>query len=430
MYLKSKFAYLRQTATGATIPHINRNALESIPLPVIDFEDQIRVAHLLGKIEALITQRKHHLQQLDDLLQSLFLEMFSPKAPGYTDWPLVEIKDLAAKHKGAMRTGPFGSNLLHSEFTTDGDVAVLGIDNAVQNRFAWDERRYISRKKYQELENYRIYPDDVIVTIMGTIGRSAVIPDDIPLAINTKHLAAITLNREIASPLFLSYSIHSNPFILNQFKSKNRGAIMSGLNLGLIKETKLKRPPIDLQNDFAAAHKLIDKMKSRYQESLTDLESLYGALSQQAFKGELDLSRVPLASEQTHLSHEQQAQAERSTSPKQPTTPSELVNELVQAAQPAADARNELLARWLKQYLTNMSPDANLGSAQFLESAWQLVQAIQLETDGATPALTLDDYDELKDLIFEKLRAGDLIQIFDIHSNRVELQKRPTDCGT
>jgi hypothetical protein len=30
---------------------------------------------------------------------------------------------------------------------------------------------------------------------------------------------------------------------------------------------------------------------------LTDLEALYGALSQKAFKGELDLSRVPLPDE-------------------------------------------------------------------------------------------------------------------------------------
>ncbi len=114
------------------------------------------------------------------------------------------------------------------------------------------------------------------------------------LAINTKHLAAITLNRELANPLFLSYSIHSSPFILNQFKSKNRGAIMSGLNLGLIKETKLKRPPVSLQNDFAKIHQKIDEIKFHYRQSLTDLETLYGALSQQAFKGELDLSRVPM----------------------------------------------------------------------------------------------------------------------------------------
>lgn len=300
-YLKSDWgnAQIRTNTEGAVRDSLKYKGLGRIKIPLPPLANQKRIAHLLGKVEGLIARRKQHLQQLDDLLRSVFLEMFSPHSPGYEVWPLVEIKDLAAKHKGAMRTGPFGSNLLHSEFTTEGDVAVLGIDNAVQNRFAWGERRFISNEKYTELQSYRIYPGDVIVTIMGTIGRSAVIPDDIPVAINTKHLVAITLNKEIANPLFISYSIHSSPFILNQFRSKNRGAIMSGLNLGLIKETKLKRPPIELQNQFAAIHTKIDEVKFRYQQSLTDLETLYGALSQKAFKGELDLARVPLPKIQT-----------------------------------------------------------------------------------------------------------------------------------
>ena len=54
------------------------------------------------------------------------------------------------------------------------------------------------------------------------------------------------------------------------------------------------KPPIDLQIHFAAVVEKVETLKSRYQRSLTDLESLYGALSQQAFKGELDLSRVQL----------------------------------------------------------------------------------------------------------------------------------------
>jgi type I restriction enzyme S subunit len=308
-FLRSKFDYLRQTATGATIPHINRKALEGISLPEIDYDDQKRIAHLLGKVEGLITRRKQHLQLLADLLKSVFQEMFGPHTSDFANWPMVEIKDLAAKQKGSIRTGPFGSNLLHGEFSSEGDVAVLGIDNAVQNCFAWGERRFISFDKYRELECYRIYSGDVIITIMGTIGRSAVIPEDIPLAINTKHLAAITLNREIANPIFLSYSIHSSPFILNQFKSKNRGAIMSGLNLGIIKETKLKRPPINLQNQFAAIVEKVESIKSQFRQNLADLEALYGALTQKAFKGELNLSQVTLPKEKTgFIDSEQQAE--------------------------------------------------------------------------------------------------------------------------
>ena len=422
-YLKSSWgnAQVRANTEGAVRDSLKFKGLESIKLPFPTLHDQIRIAHLLDKVEKLIVQRKQHLQQLDDLLKSVFLEMFGSTHPDHDNWPLVEIRDLAAKNKGAMRTGPFGSNLLHSEFTPEGDVAVLGIDNAVQNRFAWGERRFISNEKYRELQSYRIFPGDVIVTIMGTIGRSAVIPDDIPVAINTKHLAAITLNREVANPLFLSYSIHSGPFVLKQFASKNHGAIMSGLNLGIIKETKIKRPPIGLQNRFAEIHSHVDLLKSRYQQSLTDLETLYGALSQKAFKGELDLSRVPLPADQA-------PQINPSPPLKGFVRPTEVLNRLVQNAPP--ESRSKLLARWFNRYLANTSPDVSLGSRELLEAAWQTLQETRLESEGESPALTLADYDALKDLVFAALEGGTLVQTFTEESNRVSLQRRPADWGS
>lgn len=407
-------------------PAIGLAEIENFEIPVPeDFDDQIRIAHLLGKVEGLITQRKQHLQQLDDLLKSVFLEMFGPTNPDYEIWPLVEIRELAANHKGAMRTGPFGSNLLHSEFTQSGDVAVLGIDNAVQNRFAWGERRFISNNKYQELQSYRIFPGDVIVTIMGTIGRSAVIPDDIPVAINTKHLAAITLNKEIANPLFLSYSIHSSPFILNQFKSKDRGAIMSGLNLGLIKEIKLKRPPIELQNQFAAIHKKIDRVKSSYQQSIVDLENLYGALSQKGFKGELDLSRVPLPNIQ--------AQEENAVA----TEPLEPPEEQAQAihlpdtdnlldAIESAEGRQQLISHWLEAYRSQLG-NVPFSVKRFLETAQTRLAELHPDNDFELGA---SDYEHIKEWVFKALNTGLLTQEIDSENNQIFLKARSAEWGS
>lgn len=432
-YLRSDWgnAQIRAHTEGAVRDSLKFKGLQSIKIPLPSTDDQVRIAHLLGKVEELIAQRRQHLQRFDDLLKSIFFEMFGPNSPGHETWPLVEIRDLAAKHKGSMRTGPFGSNLLHSEFTSEGDVAVLGIDNAVQNHFAWDEKRFITKDKYQELTSYRVYPGDVIVTIMGTIGRSAVVPDDIPLAINTKHLAAITLNREVANPLFLSYSIHSSPFILKQLRSKNRGAIMNGLNLGIIRETKLKRPPIEWQNQFAETHLRVDGLKSLYLRSLAELETLYDALSQQAFKGELDLSRVMLPDERGRPTRserdEQHEQDDRLPLFVESITSTEVVNSLVPAAQP--DERSELVARWLKQYFTNTSSDVNLSSTQLLEWAWHALQENQLEAGEPTPALTLNDYDDLKELVFKKLASGELNQTFEEDSNRVSLQRHSEEWG-
>lgn len=407
-----------QNSNGVAQLNLSSKWIESYEIPLPSLNDQIRIAHLLGKVEELITQRKQHLQQLDDLLKSVFLEMFSPSSDGYEDWPLVAIQDLAEKHKGAMRTGPFGSNLLHSEFTENGDVAVLGIDNAVQNRFAWGERRYITNEKYEELKNYRIFPGDVIVTIMGTIGRSAVIPDDIPLAINTKHLAAITLDKNIANPLFVSYSIHSSPYILNQFKSKNRGAIMSGLNLGLIKETKLKRPSIEMQNQFAAIHKKVDEVKSNYQQSLNDLESLYGALSQQAFKGELDLSRVPLLDIQANT--EELAPFEQAETPEAEGVAINLLDtDYLLDALTDVSLRERLLHDWLESYCQQIGNTA-FSTDTFLAAAQTRIAELHPDTDFELGA---SDYEIVKNWVFDALEAGKLTQSLDDENNRIRLVK-------
>ena len=57
-----------------------------IPFPPID--NQIRIAHLLGKVEGLIVQRKQHLKQLDDLLKSVFLDMFGDPVRNEKGWKI------------------------------------------------------------------------------------------------------------------------------------------------------------------------------------------------------------------------------------------------------------------------------------------------------------------------------------------------------
>lgn len=271
-------------ATGASYPAVSDRIILNSPMPMPGIAEQRRIADILDKADAIRRKRKDAIVLTEDLLRSAFLEMVGPCAREYESWPEAPFESLALPEKGSMRTGPFGSDLRHSEFVDDG-VAVLGIDNAVTNRFAWGERRFITPQKYKKLVRYTVRPHDVIVTIMGTTGRSAVVPADIPLAITTKHLATISLNRDLAEPEFVAQAIHRHPAILAQIQQSNRGAIMSGLNLGLIKSLVVRLPPIDEQRRFAAFTEKLRAGVGTLGRGLADSESLFASLVDRAFSG-------------------------------------------------------------------------------------------------------------------------------------------------
>lgn len=290
-YLSGNLHILERGFKGAGLRHISKKYIQNIDIPVYDLEFQNKTVAILDKANALLEKRKQAIDLLDILLSAQFLEMFGSRNPDFQKWEEIEIQDLVKDNKGSMRTGPFGSSLKHDEFTEEGEIAVLGIDNAVNNVFRWGKRRFITKERYDEsFKRYTVYPRDVIITIMGTIGRSAVIPDNIPLAINTKHLACITLDESKCNPYYLGYSIHSNPFIIFQMKARNRGAIMEGLNLGIIKELKLKNAPISMQNKFEEIYSSITEKQKLLKQSSAFIDNLLNSLLQRIFSGKLSFN--------------------------------------------------------------------------------------------------------------------------------------------
>lgn len=279
-------------AKGKTL---NKAKLERLTIPLPPLDEQIRIAALLDKVDALRSQRQEFLDLTEKFIQSVFIDMFVQNS-GAASWKSQTIAWMSKQEKGAMRTGPFGSQLLHSEFVEQG-IAVLGIDNAVKNRFEWGQPRFITQKKYQELKRYKVFPGDVIITIMGTLGRCAIVPDDIPEAINTKHLCCITLNHEKCIPEFLHAAFLYHPGVARQLGVRAKGAVMPGLNMGIIKDLEVPVPPIELQEKFKRLRAVIELTRLDLESSLTTIQDLFDALQQLAFRGELDLSRFILDQE-------------------------------------------------------------------------------------------------------------------------------------
>lgn len=285
-FLKSAWgnSQIRANTEGAVRDSLKFKGLESIKLPLPLIDNQICIAHLLGKVEGLIAQRKQHLQQLDDLLKSVFLEMFGDPARNEKGWDKPELKAF-----GKISTG--NTPPRNEPANYDGDfIEWIKTDNitgdAVFVTPATEHLSEVGAKKARTVTSGAL----LVACIAGSvesIGRAAL--TDRTVSFN-QQINAIQPGKDV-NPLYLYGLFKLSRAYIQSHATKGMKKI---LTKGDFEKITMIKPPVEIQNQFAVIVEKVEGIKSRYQQSLTDLESLYGALRQKAFNGELDLSRVPL----------------------------------------------------------------------------------------------------------------------------------------
>ncbi len=280
-------------SNGVAQLNLSSKWVESHQIPFPPLDDQKRIAHLLGKVEGLIARRKHHLHQLDDLLKSVFLEMFGDPIRNEKGWVKKTLAELGKLDRGVSRHRPRNApELLGGKYPLiqTGDVSNAGIYITGFSQ-TYSERGFAQSK---------LWPTGTLcITIAANIAQTGILTFD---ACFPDSIVGFTTKESKASPLYVLGLF----WFLQRILEKNApAAAQKNINLKILRELEVPAPPINLQNQFVTIVEKVEGIKSRYQQSLTDLENLYGALSQKAFKGELNLSRIMLPTEGPELVEEE-----------------------------------------------------------------------------------------------------------------------------
>ncbi|QKE42396.1 MAG: restriction endonuclease subunit S [Ferrovum myxofaciens] len=400
-------------------PAISLGEIQSYEIPVPEqIEDQIRITHLLGKVEGLMAQRKQHLQQLNDLLKSVFLEMFGDPILNPHGFPVRRLLEFYVNPKEGTKCGPFGSALKKEELVDSG-VPVWNMDNiAADGQMVRPFRMWITANKYDNLAAYSVQDGDIIISRAGTVGKMCVARMNGQPAIISTNLIRLRLGAELRPLHFVSLMLYCKGRV-GRLKTGADGAF-THMNTGVLDSLEFPYPPVDLQDRFGEIASKVEGAKSRYQQSLADLGTLYGALSQQAFRGELDLSRMPMPD--TKPEEEKAMPAE----PLQARTEQDLVIHLPDTdhlpdALENAEARAALISQWLEAYRRQLG-STPFSVQHFMAAAQTRLAELHPDTDFELGA---NDYEHIKTWVFEALAAGMLTQAFDDAGNRIELRAVP-----
>lgn len=281
-------ADLNKHITGTTRGKLTKSALNSIEVPLPPLETQLHIANILTKAESLIAQRKESIRLLDEYLKSVFLEMFGDPVRNEKGWETRTIEELVINEKWAIKRGPFGGALKKEIFVEDGYL-VYEQFHALNNDFSF-ARYYIDESKFQELKAFEVKSGDIIISCSGVyLGKLAIVPEGAKQGIINQALLKISLdNSKMDNKYFVFLFSHSS--FKNEFFGSTRGSgIPNFPPMTEFKKFKFIYPPFELQTRFVQIVENTEALKAQYQQSLQELENLYGSLSQKAFKGELNL---------------------------------------------------------------------------------------------------------------------------------------------
>ena len=402
-YLRSiKMDRISKKTTG--LDAITFEDLGKIKIPLPPLDDQKRIAHLLGKVAGLIARRKNHLQQLDDLLKSVFLEMFGDPVRNEKGWDKPELS-----HFGKISTGNTPPRKDPSNYSSR-HIEWIKTDNiSADSVFISQAAEYLSETG--AIKARTVTKGALLVACIAgsveSIGRAAL--TERTVAFN-QQINAIQPKKDV-NPLFLYVLFKISKAYIQSHASKGMKKI---LTKGDFEKITMVKPPVELQNQFSTIVEKVEGLKSRYQQSLSDLESLYGALSQKAFKGELDLSRVALSTEGSEIAEKEKIDVEE----KQPMEPLfELPAPAELAVLQTAEGRKSLLGEWLTAWLEHLG-GAPFTAQAFMDAARQRLW--ELSEDDA-PDWGVAEYDELKAWLFAALEQGRLTQGYDDANNRVQI---------
>ncbi|HLP47396.1 MAG TPA: restriction endonuclease subunit S, partial [Candidatus Kapabacteria bacterium] len=206
-------------------------------------------------------------------------------------WELKKIKHILRKSKSAIKTGPFGSQLKESDLTESG-IKIYTQRNILDNNFEKGSD-YISQEKFEELNAFEIFPNDILITTRGTIGRCAIFPEKAEKGVMHPCLIRIQIDQELIVNEYLYWYIQeSNLFKQNILYNSNPTTI-EVIYSDTLKEVKIPVPPLSEQlkivKNLIVKSKYFDKFISNIHNQINQLKEYRKTLISDVVTGKIDV---------------------------------------------------------------------------------------------------------------------------------------------
>ena len=203
------------------------------------------------------------------------------------EWDAVLVRDAAARSANAIVGGPFGSDLVSSDYVASGVPVIRGQNMSAS--LVGGEFAFVSPRKANSLSANLAYAGDLVFTQRGTLGQLSIVPHNgFECYLISQSQMKVTLNT----------ARHDSGFVLQYFASRAgqkqiaASAIQTGLphtNLGILRAYRFPAPPLPEQRAIATALSDVDALLSGLDRLIAKKRDLKQAAMQQLLTGQTRL---------------------------------------------------------------------------------------------------------------------------------------------
>ncbi|WFN35243.1 restriction endonuclease subunit S [Methanogenium sp. S4BF] len=265
---------------GTTRKRIPRKELGKIQLSIPNLETQRKIVAILEKAEATQRLRADADALTQELVQSVFLEMFGDPVTNPKGWEKVTLGSIIQK----VEAGP--SRRLNAEGKGPVNITSGEIHDGMSIKAT--KLKYIDVP--EDITRYVLKKDDILlnyVNSLSRIGKSAVYQGEYSPAIVGHNIFRINVNRKLVNPFFLVAQFKTT-FFMNQIKRITKPAVnQASFNTKDLRKCVVVLPPVLFQEKFIQSLKHIDSAFTDQSKANQEIADLFALLQSKAFTGEL-----------------------------------------------------------------------------------------------------------------------------------------------